>query len=65
MMCYLVERLRWRLEDAIELKVKKPPVIRHSYFLDELWGRYWTRWGGKEGTVKRVFCTLGNDSLLN
>lgn len=47
--CYLVERLAWRLKDAIEeFKVKRPPGIRHSHFIDELWGRYWTRDGKRE-----------------
>lgn len=46
--CYLVERLDWRLKDAMkEFKEKRPPGIRHAHFIDELWSRYWTREGGK------------------
>lgn len=46
--CYLVERLDWRLKDAItEFKEKRPPGIRHAHFIDELWRRYWTREMGK------------------
>lgn len=46
--CYLVERLGWKLRDAIEeFNVKRPPGIRHPHFVDELWGRYWTREGGR------------------
>jgi len=46
--CYLVERLNWRLKDAIkEFKEKRSPGIRHAHFIDELWSRYWERDGGK------------------
>ena len=42
MVCYLFERLGWRLKDALaEFADKRPPGIRHAHFLDELWSRYW------------------------
>jgi pimeloyl-ACP methyl ester carboxylesterase len=45
---YMVERLGWALKDALEeFKNKRPPGIRHSHFVDELCGRYWTRDQGK------------------
>ncbi|KAF2996188.1 hypothetical protein E8E13_000438 [Curvularia kusanoi] len=38
---YLVEKLGWRLPDAIEAFGKaRPPGIRHSHFVDELHVRY-------------------------
>lgn len=38
---YLVERLGWRLGDAIEaFRRARPPGIRHSHFVDELHVRY-------------------------
>lgn len=38
---YLVERLGWRVEDAIdEFAKKRAPGIRHSHFVDELHVRY-------------------------
>jgi hypothetical protein len=41
---YMVERLNWRLTDAIEEFAKaRPPGVRHSHFVDELHARYWTR----------------------
>ncbi|KAF3038687.1 hypothetical protein E8E12_008262 [Didymella heteroderae] len=41
LVCYMVERLGYRLEDAIEeFKSKRPPGIRHSHFIDELHVRY-------------------------
>ena len=41
LVCYLVERLGWRLEDAIqEFGQKRSPGIRHSHFIDELHVRY-------------------------
>lgn len=41
LVCYLVERLGYRLEDAIEeFRVARPPGIRHSHFIDELHVRY-------------------------
>ena len=48
LVCHLVERLGWRLKDAIEeFKMKRPPGIRHSHFIDELWGRYWMKDGAR------------------
>jgi pimeloyl-ACP methyl ester carboxylesterase/protein-tyrosine phosphatase len=45
---YMVERLGWTLQDALkEFKTKRPPGVRHSHFVDELCGRYWTRDQGK------------------
>lgn len=42
--CYLVERLGWKLQDAIrEFAKQRPPGIRHSHFIDELWGRYYEK----------------------
>ncbi|KXT02538.1 hypothetical protein AC579_417 [Pseudocercospora musae] len=39
--CYLVERLGWKLEDAIEeFKKKRAPGIKHEHFIDELYLRY-------------------------
>ncbi|KAF7191120.1 mRNA-capping enzyme [Pseudocercospora fuligena] len=39
--CYLVERLGWKLEDAIEeFKEKRAPGIKHEHFVDELYLRY-------------------------
>jgi hypothetical protein len=41
---YLVERLHWQLTDAIEEFAKaRPPGVRHSHFVDQLYARYWTR----------------------
>lgn len=41
LVCYLVEKLGYRLEDAIEeFARKRPPGIRHSHFIDELHVRY-------------------------
>lgn len=41
LVCYLVERLGFRLEDAIEtFREARPPGIRHSHFIDELHVRY-------------------------
>jgi protein-tyrosine phosphatase len=41
---YLVEKHKWRLTDAIqEFARARPPGVRHSYFVDELHARYWTR----------------------
>jgi pimeloyl-ACP methyl ester carboxylesterase len=38
---YLIERLGWPLNDAInEFQRARPPGIRHAHFVDELWGRY-------------------------
>jgi protein-tyrosine phosphatase len=39
--CYLVERLQWKLQDAVaEFARKKPPGIKHDYFVNELYVRY-------------------------
>ncbi|EME83623.1 uncharacterized protein MYCFIDRAFT_136844 [Pseudocercospora fijiensis CIRAD86] len=39
--CYLVERLGWKLDAAIEeFRQKRAPGIKHEYFLDELYLRY-------------------------
>lgn len=39
--CYLVERMDWRLQDAIdEFEVKRAPGIKHGFFVDELSVRY-------------------------
>jgi protein-tyrosine phosphatase len=41
LVCYLVEKLGYRLEDAIEtFQQARPPGIRHSHFIDELHVRY-------------------------
>lgn len=41
--CYLVDRLGWRLDDAIEeFARRRPPGIKHEYFIDELYVRYCT-----------------------
>lgn len=39
--CYLVERLNWKLQDALdEFAQKRPPGIKHDYFVNELYVRY-------------------------
>lgn len=39
--CYLVERLGWELEAAIEeFARRRPPGVRHEYFIDTLYVRY-------------------------
>ncbi|KAH7024254.1 hypothetical protein B0J12DRAFT_686574 [Macrophomina phaseolina] len=39
--CYLVERLGWTLQNAInEFSKKRPPGIRHDHFIDTLFVRY-------------------------
>lgn len=39
--CYLVERLDYRLQDAIdEFARRRPPGIRHEHFIDTLFVRY-------------------------
>ena len=41
LVCYLVEKLGFKLEDAIEaFRKARPPGIRHSHFIDELHVRY-------------------------
>jgi protein-tyrosine phosphatase len=40
---YMIERLGWHLKKAIkEFAEKRPPGVRHAYFVDELYARYWT-----------------------
>ncbi|GAB7366902.1 hypothetical protein MBLNU230_g1263t1 [Neophaeotheca triangularis] len=49
--CYLVERLGWDLQDAIdEFAAKRPPGIKHVYFVDELFLRYGVN-GGRKGSL--------------
>lgn len=39
--CYLIEKLGWKVEQAIEgFKVAKPPGIKHRHFIDALYVRY-------------------------
>lgn len=39
--CYLIERLGYRVQDAIEeFREKRPPGIRHDHFVDTLYVRY-------------------------
>ena len=39
--CYLIERLGWTIEEAIEaFAVAKPPGIKHPHFIDALYVRY-------------------------
>lgn len=39
--CYLVEREGYRLQDAIqEFYEKRPPGIKHDHFVNELYVRY-------------------------
>jgi protein-tyrosine phosphatase len=39
--CYMVERLGYKLQDAVdEFALKRPPGIKHSFFVDELFVRY-------------------------
>ncbi|CAK3737076.1 mRNA-capping enzyme [Lecanosticta acicola] len=41
---YLVLREKWKLEDALqEFASKRPPGIKHTYFIDDLYARYATR----------------------
>lgn len=51
--CYLVERLGYKLEDAIqEFAEKRPPRgIKHEYFIDELYVRYAVKGLARRGTV--------------
>jgi len=43
LVCYMVERLDWRLQDAIEEFARhRAPGIKHDYFVDTLWARYCT-----------------------
>ena len=54
--CYLVERLNYKLEDSIrEFAEKRPPRgIKHEYFIDELYVRYAVKGLARRGTVVRV-----------
>lgn len=48
---YLVEKLGWPLRDAIdEFERCRPPGVRHSHFVDTLWGRYWN-WEDERGMM--------------
>lgn len=39
--CYLVERLGWSVQEAVEgFKAAKPPGIKHPHFIDALYVRY-------------------------
>lgn len=39
--CYLIERLGWSIEEALEaFAVAKPPGIKHPHFIDALYVRY-------------------------
>ena len=39
--CYMVERLGYKLQDAVdEFAQKRAPGIKHSFFVDELYVRY-------------------------
>lgn len=41
MVCYMVEKLGYKVQDAIaEFKAKREPGIRHEHFIDELFVRY-------------------------
>ena len=41
LVCYMVEKLAWRLEDAInEFEDARPPGIRHAHFIDALHVKY-------------------------
>jgi len=41
---YMVERMKYKLEDALaEFAEKRPRGVRHEHFVTELYGRYWTR----------------------
>lgn len=41
LICYMVERLDYRLQDAIaEFAEKRPPGVKHSHFVNELYVRY-------------------------
>lgn len=54
--CYMVERLGYKLEDAIyEFGEKRPPRgIKHEYFIDELYVRYAVKGIARRGTVVRT-----------
>lgn len=39
--CYLIERLGWTVEQAVEgFRVSKPPGIKHRHFIDALYVKY-------------------------
>lgn len=39
--CYLIERLGWSIDDALEaFAIAKPPGIKHPHFIDALYVRY-------------------------
>lgn len=39
--CYLIERLNWSVQEAVEgFRVAKPPGIKHPHFIDALYVRY-------------------------
>ena len=41
---YLVQQEKWKLEDALaEFAAKRPPGIKHSHFIDDLYARYATK----------------------
>lgn len=54
--CYMVERLGYKLEDAIrEFAEKRPPRgIKHEYFIDELYVRYAVKGLARRGTELRT-----------
>lgn len=54
--CYLVERLGYKLEDAIREFAEKrlPRGIKHEYFIDELYVRYAVKGLARRGTVVRL-----------
>ena len=53
--CYLVERVGYKLEDAIEEFARKRPPrgIKHEYFIDELYVRYAVQGLARRSTVLR------------
>lgn len=51
--CYMVERMGWKLQDAIdEFAKKRPPGIRHQHFIDELYVRYAVKMEGRGAVVE-------------
>ena len=52
--CYLVERMGWRLQDAVnEFARARPPGIKHGYFVDTLFVRYYTRLQSEDSSAQR------------
>ncbi|KAI5367754.1 Putative tyrosine-specific protein phosphatase [Septoria linicola] len=50
--CYLVEQLGWELESALEeFAQKRPPGIKHDYFVNELYVRYKAAKMDRRGTI--------------